>query len=329
MMTRFSNQLQLKKTTLMMNPFKTSMTKRISRSRKQFTKHISHHLHLKKMMTRHAHSMSSIRWITRIQKGENPSNNKPDDEIRESFNRACEERFADFNIEKITSPYHGAFTAGRRFRNPKLHKRNLPPAPETIKDLEHHPLREQFKEAQRAHLASHKHMKSYEEMDRRYAKGQQILSSMWVFVYKTDKHGYLQKCKARLVVCGNQQAKGDLPTRATTLASTAFRSPDIDGNHGEIRPGDNPMDAINAFVHCDLDEVVYMNMPPGFTKQGKVLRLRKALYGLRRSPLLWQMNLTNSLKELGFKAVPQEPCVMLNGSIVVFFYVDDIVFCYR
>jgi hypothetical protein len=89
------------------------------------------------------------------------------------------------------------------------------------------------------------------------------------------------------------------------------------------------MDAVNAFVHCDLDEVVYMKMPPGFTKAGKVLRLRKALYGLRRSPLLWQRNLTSSLKELGFKEVPQEPCVMLNGGVVVFFYVDDIVFCYR
>jgi hypothetical protein len=59
-----------------------------------------------------------------------------------------------------------------------------------------------------------------------------------------------------------------------------------------------------------------------------VLRLRKALYGLRRSPLLWQTDLTNTLKELGFKEVPQEPCVMLRGSVIVFFYVDDIVFCY-
>jgi len=44
---------------------------------------------------------------------------------------------------------------------------------------------------------------------------------------------------------------------------------------------------------------------------------------------LWQKNLTNSLKELGFKEVPQELCVMLNGSIVVFFYIDNIVFCYH
>jgi hypothetical protein len=33
------------------------------------------------------------------------------------------------------------------------------------------------------------------------------------------------------------------------------------------------MDAVNAFVHCDLDEVVYMKMPPGFMKAGKVLWL--------------------------------------------------------
>ncbi len=33
------------------------------------------------------------------------------------------------------------------------------------------------------------------------------------------------------------------------------------------------MDAVNAFIYCDLDEVVYMKMPPGYMKQGKVLRL--------------------------------------------------------
>ncbi|RYP27788.1 hypothetical protein DL768_011233 [Monosporascus sp. mg162] len=64
------------------------------------------------------------------------------------------------------------------------------------------------------------------------------------------------------------------------------------------------LDAINAFVHSDLDEEVFMKMPPGFTKEGKVLRLRKALYGLRRSPLLWQKTLTDAFRDLGFKEVP-------------------------
>ncbi|XP_044721150.1 reverse transcriptase (RNA-dependent DNA polymerase) domain-containing protein [Hirsutella rhossiliensis] len=91
------------------------------------------------------------------------------------------------------------------------------------------------------------------------------------------------------------------------------------------------MDAVNAFVNCPLEEeeVVFMRMPPGFQKPGKVLRLRKALYGLRRSPLLWQQHLTDSLEELGFKKVPQEPCVMMKGAVTVFFYVDDIIWAYR
>jgi transposase InsO family protein len=258
-------------------------------------------------------------------------NDKDDSEA--SIKQCQEDRFEDFSPEKITSSFHGTFVAGRTYRGKKkerdkrLHKRNLPPIPKSAKDLETHPMRQQFREAQIAHLESHKQMGSFQETDKKHARGQQILSCMWVFVYKTDKHGFLQKCKARLVVCGNQQAKGDLPTRATTLASMAFRT--LMAITAQFNLETIQMDAVNAFVHCDLDEVIYMRMPPGFGKYGKVLRLRKALYGLRRSPLLWQTSLTKSFKALGFKEVPQEPCVMLKGGVIVFFYVDDIVFCYR
>jgi hypothetical protein len=48
--------------------------------------------------------------------------------------------------------------------------------------------------------------------------------SLWVFVYKTDNHGFLVKCKTRLVVGGNQQKIGDLPTRATTLVGNTLRT---------------------------------------------------------------------------------------------------------
>jgi hypothetical protein len=72
-----------------------------------------------------------------------------------------------------------------------------------------------------------------------------------------------------------------------------------------------------------------MRMPPGYEKYGTVLRLKKALYGLRRSPLLWQKELTRSLQELGFQPVPQEPCIMTKGSVIVFFFVDDIIWAYK
>jgi uncharacterized protein (DUF169 family) len=44
------------------------------------------------------------------------------------------------------------------------------------------------------------------------------------------------------------------------------------------------MDVKSAFLNGDLKEEVYVHQPPGFvipSKEGKVLHLRKALYGLR------------------------------------------------
>jgi hypothetical protein len=48
------------------------------------------------------------------------------------------------------------------------------------------------------------------------------------------------------------------------------------------------IDVVNAFINCDLNEVIYIKLPLGFNKGkiDKVLCLRKALYGLRRLPLL-------------------------------------------
>ncbi|KAM4067449.1 reverse transcriptase (RNA-dependent DNA polymerase) [Hirsutella rhossiliensis] len=241
------------------------------------------------------------------------------------------DRFADFIPTPVEDGCHGAFTAGRQFRPTpkKMHKRDLPDPPMNQKQLQRHPFKEEFMQAQRDHLASHEEMGSFEEVPRKKAGGQQVLGCQWVFVYKTDKHGILRKCKARLVVCGNQQEKGDLPTRATTLAGMSFRT--LMALAAEYDLELDQMDAINAFVNCPLEEeeVVFMKMPSGFERRGKVLRLRKALYGLRRSPLLWQQHLTASLEKLGFKTVPQEPCVMMKGAVIVFFYVDDIIWAYR
>ncbi|KAM4063625.1 reverse transcriptase (RNA-dependent DNA polymerase) [Hirsutella rhossiliensis] len=232
------------------------------------------------------------------------------------------DRFSDFNPTPIQDGCRGAFTAGRLFRPQKkptkVHKRDLPDPPETQKQLENHPYREEFAQAQQDHLASHEEMGSFEEISWKRVAGHQVLGCKWVFIYKTDKHGLLQKCKARLVVCGNQQKRGDLPTRSTTLAGMSFRT--LMAIAAEYDLELDQMDAVNAFVNCPLEEeeIVFMRMPPGFQKPGKVLRLRKALYAPHRL-----------LEELGFKKVPQEPCVMMKGAVTVFFYVDDMIWAYR
>ena len=108
--------------------------------------------------------------------------------------------------------------------------------------------------------------------------------------------------KACLVVRGDQQPECDMPTRATTLALASLRV--ILAIIAKFDLETYQLDAVNAFVHADIDEIVYMRLPPGYTEPGKVLRLNKALYGLRRSPLLWQQKITSALSELGFKELP-------------------------
>jgi hypothetical protein len=48
---------------------------------------------------------------------------------------------------------------------------------------------------------------------------------------------------------------------------------------------------------------VYIRQPTGFIivgQEGKVLRLRKALYGLRQALRAWNLKLDNTLKKMNF-----------------------------
>ena len=82
-------------------------------------------------------------------------------------------------------------------------------------------------------------------------------------------------------------------------------------------------------MHAQLDRDVYMRMPQGYQKPGTILKLQKALYGLRISPALWQQDFTATLTKLGFQTVPHEPCCMIKDNTLIFFYVDDFNIAYN
>jgi len=68
--------------------------------------------------------------------------------------------------------------------------------------------------------------------------------------------------------------------RATILASTTFRT--LIAITVKFDLETTQIDTVNVFVYCNLNKVVYIKLPLGFNKgkTDKVLRLRKALYGL-------------------------------------------------
>ena len=211
-----------------------------------------------------------------------------------------------------------------------VNRRELGPAPSRHDELDSHIMGELFRQAEVDHLKSHQEMRSWVEVDKSdpRAKGSQILDCMWVYVYKFNKHGKFLKCKARLVVRGDQQARSiNESTYAATLAGRSFRVLMAIAARFDLEL--MQYDAVNAFVNAELQEDVFMRMPNGYRKPGKILKLQKALYGLRKSPLLWQREFTGTLRKLGFEPIPQEPCCFARDGILLFFYVDDIVLAYR
>ena len=93
------------------------------------------------------------------------------------------------------------------------------------------------------------------------------------------------------------------------------------------------LDVKNAFLHGDLEEEVFMELPPGFENRlgkGKVCRLKKSLYGLKQLPRAWFENFTQSVKNMGYTQGQTNHTMFYkhscNGKITILIvYVDDII----
>ena len=112
--------------------------------------------------------------------------------------------------------------------------------------------------------------------------GKKTIGCKWVFSVKCKSNRTIDRYKARLVAKGYAQAYGiDYQETFTPVAKMNIvrvilsLAINVDWSLKQF-------DTKNAFLHGDLLEEVYMDPPPGFTpKEGKVCRLKKALYGLK------------------------------------------------
>jgi hypothetical protein len=148
-----------------------------------------------------------------------------------------------------------------------------------------------FTEAER-HAAWHPSMQS--EMDAveknciwelaDLPRGQSAITLKWVFKLKRDEDGAIVKHKARLVARGFVHREGiDFDnTFAPVARMESVRLLFVLAAQEGRRV--HHMDVKSAFLNSDLKEEVYVHQSLGFAildKEGKVLCLCKALYGLR------------------------------------------------
>uniref|UniRef100_A0ACD6A2Q2 Uncharacterized protein n=1 Tax=Avena sativa TaxID=4498 RepID=A0ACD6A2Q2_AVESA len=162
--------------------------------------------------------------------------------------------------------------------------------------------------------------------------GHRAIGLKWVFKVKRDPAGNVVKHKARLVAKGYAQCQGvdfeevfapvaRMEIVRLLLALAAHSGWQI-----------HHMDVKSAFLNGDLAEEVYVQQPVGFTEAGsehKVLRLRKALYGLRQAPRAWNAKLDATLISLGFEKCPLDHALYRRGDVdsylLVGVYVDNLV----
>jgi hypothetical protein len=93
------------------------------------------------------------------------------------------------------------------------------------------------------------------------------------------------------------------------------------------------MDVKSAFLNGPLQELVYLEQPPGFEdprKPNHVYLLHKALYGLKQAPRAWYECLKDFLLKNGFEIEKADSTLFThkvdNELFVCQIYVDDIIF---
>ena len=148
-----------------------------------------------------------------------------------------------------------------------------------------------------------------------------VISTRWVKTRKSDG-----TCRCRIVVRGYDQVVEDpdetyasTPSHLTlkTLLTLAVAR----GWHVTLA------DVSTAFLHASMDGEVLVLPPVEYYPSGDVVwKLKRALYGLKNAPKLWQQHLASTLESKGFQRMKSDPNLYFHAKrkIYLLCYVDDL-----
>jgi len=163
--------------------------------------------------------------------------------------------------------------------------------------------------------------------------GKRPVGCKWIFTIKHNADGSVNRFEARLVAKGFTQSYGiDYQetfapvAKLNTIRVLLSLASNLDWPLYQL-------DVKNAFLNGDLEEEVYMEIPPGFdtpATTNKVCKLKKSLYGLKQSPRAWFDKFTKAVKKFGYDQCQTDHTMFVKHSstgkkAILIVYVDDII----
>jgi hypothetical protein len=147
--------------------------------------------------------------------------------------------------------------------------------------------------------------------------GERTITSKFVYKWKHYPDGTPDKHKARIVARGFEQREGIdyVDTSAPVAGVVGFRILVIISLIKGWKTYSWDVDA--AFLHGVLDRPIYMTPPSGYSdkgEDGKVLLLEKTLYGLKQAANEWWVLLSQTFRDLGYKAVDASDCFWVKTA---------------
>jgi len=188
--------------------------------------------------------------------------------------------------------------------------------------------RDGFKLAMKEEWKQLMEMETWDIVDRTEAvqKNANIIGSTWAYKRKRFPDGSVRKLKARMCARGDQQIKDVdyFDTYAPVVSWTTVRT--LLTMSCVLGLETKQVDYTLAFCQAKLDEPVYINFPQGYQVEGKVMRLKKSLYGLTQAPALFFETLTKALEARGFVPSASDACMFVHDDMICLVYVDDCLF---
>jgi hypothetical protein len=136
-----------------------------------------------------------------------------------------------------------------------------------------------------------------------------------------------KRYKMRVVINGKLQQVGSYgDTYAPTVASAIVRLVLSIGVH--MGWDIVVVDVKGAFLYSALpaDQVIYVYPPKGYERDGYIIQLEKASYGLKQAPFLWAKTLHKAMAEFGLEASMHDASLFHSedNTLVVAAHVDDL-----